>query len=133
MGRQPLNQLHQFHQFFNKTNFFVLIEKNCGLMVDELLVAAPQLLRNCPRSATNQLSSLFHQHKLKKFSFVEEREGVGGCCAPCCWLQAALISFTFLFKEEKFTPSISFLGPQPLFPSFFFHRPNHSLIKTKEK
>ena len=30
------NQLHQFQQFFNKTNFFVLIEKNCGLMVDWL-------------------------------------------------------------------------------------------------
>ena len=41
LGRsQQLNQLHQFQQFFNKTNFFVLVEKNCGLMVDELVDGA---------------------------------------------------------------------------------------------
>ena len=44
-AQQPTNQLIQFQQFFNKTNFFVLIEKNCGLNVDcgvaERLVPPP--------------------------------------------------------------------------------------------
>ena len=85
------NSIFSFHSILNKPNFFGLVEWIDEEKMNWLLLAAPQLLRNCPRSTTNSTLNSLSSNKAKTFALLMEELELVCCSAPCCFMNQLML------------------------------------------